>query len=121
MKKLDIFLVIGVLVLAGVLYFSGILRPQGTGAEVVITVDRKEFKRIPLDAEETIVVETGKHRNVVVVKDGYANVTEADCPDLLCVNQKKIHLTGETIVCLPHKMVVEIVGGQDNEIDATVQ
>ena len=118
---MDVFLIIGILVLAGILYFSGLLRPQGTGAEVVITVNREEYKRSPLDKEETIVVETEGHRNVVEVKDGYANVIEADCPDLLCVNQKKIHLTGETIVCLPHKMVVEIVGGEESEVDATLQ
>jgi len=121
MKKLDIFLIIGVLVLAGVLYFSGLLRPQGTGAEVVITINGKEYKRTPLDADETIVVETDGHHNVVEVKDGYANVTEANCPDGLCVKQKKIHLTGETIVCLPHKMVVEIEGGIENEVDAILQ
>lgn len=42
------------------------------------------------------------------IKDGYADCTEADCRDGLCVNQKKISKVNETIVCLPHKVIIEI-------------
>ena len=56
---------------------------------------------------------------------------EADCPDKYCVKQGKIKNVGETIVCLPHKVVVEIektskgTDSNDNmkndEIDAVVK
>ncbi len=44
------------------------------------------------------------------IHDGKADVTEADCPDKLCVHQKAISKTHETIVCLPNKVVVEVTG-----------
>jgi hypothetical protein len=48
-------------------------------------------------------------------------MAEADCPDGLCVKQHKIDKTGQTIVCLPHRVVIEIEGGQTNELDGVVQ
>ncbi|KAI4447103.1 hypothetical protein C823_001622 [Eubacterium plexicaudatum ASF492] len=42
----------------------------------------------------------------------------ADCPDQLCVHQKAISGQGETIVCLPNKIVVEIAEGEDADLDA---
>ena len=54
-------------------------------------------------------------------KDGKASMAKADCPDKICVNHAAISKKGETIVCLPHKVVVEVVdenGIQDgNQID----
>ena len=43
---------------------------------------------------------------------------EADCPDLLCVHQKAISKEGESIICLPNKVVVTIRGGEETELDA---
>ena len=43
---------------------------------------------------------------------------DADCPDQLCVKQKKISLKNETIVCLPNKVVIEIEGADSSQLDA---
>ena len=53
-------------------------------------------------------------------------MTEADCPDKICVNTGKISKIGETIVCLPHRVVVEIQGevsqsDSDDSIDSVVK
>lgn len=56
--------------------------------------------------------------NYLVIKDGYAKVVDASCPDKLCIDQKKIKYTGETIVCLPNKVVVQVVGEEVSSIDA---
>ncbi len=47
-------------------------------------------------------------------------MTQADCPDGICANHKPIHKTGESIICLPHKVVVTVISDKsnDNEIDA---
>ena len=47
--------------------------------------------------------------NTVVVKNNKAYIKEADCPDRLCVKQGKISKTGETIICLPHRLIVEVI------------
>jgi hypothetical protein len=46
--------------------------------------------------------------NVMIVEDNSINIIDADCPDKICVNHSSIENEGETIICLPHKLVVEI-------------
>lgn len=107
MKKSDIIL-IGVIVLvalAGLLIFSF----RGSGREVVVYRDGTEVYRFELDSSEKIVLE-GKdgQENELVIEDGKAYISYATCPDKICVKQGKITKEGETIVCLPHKIVVAI-------------
>lgn len=87
--------------------------------KVVVTVDGEEYGTYPLDEEltETITLSDGTY-NVLEIKDGYASISEASCRDQICVNHFHIHYSGETIVCLPNKLVVEIVGGEDDDVDA---
>lgn len=77
---------------------------------VTITVNSEIYKKIPLDenTHEDFVVKTDKGTNAIVIKDGIADVYDADCPDLVCVNSAPISDIGDMIVCLPHKMIVEI-------------
>ena len=118
-KNREIIFIIAVAAAAAVLYFSGLLAPKGGGVWAVVYVDGEEVKRATLSAEYTeIPVETPWGENLVVVSGGKADVIEADCPDKLCVKQGKISKNGETIVCLPHKLVVEIEGGEDAGYDA---
>ncbi len=108
MKKFDIIIIASVIALAAVLYASGIFSPKAEGAEAVIYVDKEEYARLPLDENTSITVNTDEGSNKIVIEDGYADCVEADCRDGLCVKQKKISKKNETIVCLPHKVVVEI-------------
>lgn len=106
-KKADIILATAI-VLAAVLLFCGSLLLKNEGAKAVITVDGSEFGEYSLDIDKTIVVNTKLGSNTVVIKDGKVTVTEADCPDGYCVSHVAVDSTGETIVCLPHRMIVEI-------------
>ena len=45
---------------------------------------------------------------------------QSSCPDLICVRHKAVSETGETIVCLPHKLVIEITGAPETELDGVV-
>ena len=58
--------------------------------------------------------------NHIVIQDNAVYMSDADCPDKLCVHTGTIHKTGETIVCLPHRVVVEITGTTDT-FDVVVQ
>lgn len=83
------------------------------GTEVVVTVSGEEVARYSLSEDREAVIETENGKNVLVIKDGYADITEADCPDGLCERQRKISKTGETLVCLPNKVTVTVIGGED--------
>lgn len=49
--------------------------------------------------------------NTLVIFNGKVQITAADCPEQVCVNTHSISTPGETIVCLPHKLIVEIITG----------
>lgn len=103
-----------VIVLSAVVLFMFNILSGSKGQTVRITVDGKTFKEMPIDSDCIERVETEHGANVIEVKDGKVRVTEADCPDRYCVNHVAIETSDETIVCLPHRMVVRIVGDYDD-------
>lgn len=90
------------------------------GAMVVIEVDGREYARYPLDTEQEVPVldENGTEMNTVTISGGNAKMTYANCPDQLCVHQKKIRALSETIVCLPNRVVVHIEGAEELQLDS---
>ena len=121
--KRDITLLVIIFAILILVFVGFKLMHQETGAEVVIQVDGAEYGRYPLDqdAEVPITDDEGNETNLLVIKDGKADMTEADCPDQLCVHQKEISHQGETIVCLPNQIVVSVSGGEESEIDTVAQ
>ena len=54
----------------------------------------------------------------LVIENGKARISHADCPDGICEEYRPISYVGETIICLPHKVVIEITGETaDNGLD----
>lgn len=117
-KKRDIILAL-VLILLGIVSYGFIRLGQKKGSQVVIYEDQKEIRRYDLNTDTTKEIQTAKGTNTLVIKDGMAYVTDADCPDQVCVRMGKISKTGENIVCLPHKLVIQVEGddGQEAEYD----
>lgn len=91
-----------------------------TGSYVVVTVDGEEFGRYSLSEDRTVEIANrdGTVTNTLVIRDGCAAMAEADCPDKLCVRQKKISKNHENIVCLPNRVVVQVESGQESGVDA---
>ena len=77
----------------------------------VISVDGSVRREIPLTTHrgrETIAIETAEGRNTIVIDDSAIAVTDADCPDRICVKTGPIRKKGEVIACLPHRLLIEI-------------
>lgn len=89
-------------------------------AFVRVTVDGKVYGTYPLSKDDTIEIKNvdGDVTNTLVIKDGVADVTAADCPDHLCVKQKAISKEGESIICLPNKVVVTVKSDTKSDIDS---
>ena len=84
---------------------------RGEGDKVVVTVDGKTFGTYSLATDTKVEIRTGaedEELNVLVIKDGQAYVETATCPDGICAGHKPIHREGESIVCLPHKVVITV-------------
>lgn len=116
MKKKDLVL-IGFLLIIAIVGMIAINLGKKPGSQVVITVDGNIYKTADIKEDQTILVNTKNGDNTVVIADGMVDMTKADCPDKICVNHKKISKSGETIVCLPQKVVVEVTGMDDKELD----
>ncbi len=87
-----------------------IINNRKEGLNVEISLDGEVVKIMELsDDEQEYLVNTDNGTNLIKISKGVVTVSEADCPDKVCVNHKPISLTGETIICLPHKLVIEIV------------
>lgn len=88
-------------------------------ATVRIDVDGETLYNLQLseNAEQAVTSDYGT--NVVQIKDGKVRVREADCPNQDCVDQGWIDNTSAQIVCLPHKLTVQIVD-KDNADDLDV-
>lgn len=124
MKKKDIIIIAAALVLAGALYLISQAAGNAEASVVVVTVDGKEVLRRPLAVEDSYEInqEDGSV-NVITVEDGAVYMSEANCRDGLCLHQGKMRNAAKTIVCLPHKLVVQLEGeaAQDEDLDVIVQ
>ena len=65
-------------------------------------------------------MDEGTGYNLVVVEDGKVSVAASDCPDQICVKHRPISLARESIVCLPHKLVIEMAEGADGTDDGAL-
>ena len=63
---------------------------------------------MPLSKDDVLTVTSSAGTNVIEVQSGKVRVSEADCPNQDCVDQGWISNAGQQIVCLPHKLVVNI-------------
>jgi len=126
LRKAD-FLLFFIFIAVAALIAAVPLVRSSDGASRVRIIAQGELAGIyPLDSDNEIEIERDGHRNVVVIKDNTVHMDYSDCKNQVCVNTGKISKAGETIVCLPNYVIVEIVsseeGGEDDEaIDAVVK
>ena len=119
MKKKDYIFLLAMVVLGFILWFA--LRTKGTDEEdiVRITVDGQVYGEYPLDKNQEISI---GDTNNCVIDNGSVYMKSADCPDQICVNTPPIHNQASSIICLPNRVVVEIISPirDRNEPDAVV-
>ena len=112
-RKNDLFLIIGIVALAVVMLVVFVRSAAGSGEAVLeITCGSSVYGIYPLNEDREISIED---KNTVIIKDGQVYMAEADCPDKLCVNSKPISSRGQSIVCLPNRIVLKIKGVQEND------
>lgn len=120
MKKADFILIGAVAAVAAVLFLCLYVFNSGSGDYVQIEVDGVVTDTLSLSQDTVREIETNGGTNTLVISDGSAVMTQADCPDGICADHKPINKTGESIICLPHKVIVTIMNDKssDDDIDA---
>ena len=106
--KNDIILIFSVIVVAVTALLIYFLNMED-GNYVVVNVNGEETARYSLSEDyETEIITEGDNTNKLVISNGKASVSNANCPDKICVSHREISNVGESIVCLPHKLVISI-------------
>lgn len=111
-KELLIIAILLVISLGGIALFYGL---NATDQPLSARVSRagEVLATYPLSQDHTETFKDVSGYNILVISDGRARITEADCPDQICVKAQGISSPGEVIACLPHKLIVEIVTGEN--------
>ncbi len=84
---------------------------------VVVECDGSVSERYPLSEDREVVLSSDLGSNTLTIRDGKASVTEADCPDRICMKQGMIDKNGQSIICLPHRLVIRIESGEEADFD----
>lgn len=114
-KKNDLILMIIVIISASIIFLVIHLFMGNDASTVTIKVDGEVKGTYSLLQNQEIEINNGT--NILVIKDGVADMIEADCPDKLCVKQKAISKNKESIICLPNKVIIEVQNGENREYD----
>jgi len=110
----DIILICAFLLIAAALFLIFFLGAE-EGAGVVVKVNGVEIAHYSLTQEGEYELNGGT--NTLVIKDGKAWISHADCPDHLCVKQGKIRSNGQSIACRPNFLTVTVYGKDDVFVD----
>ena len=120
-KKADLIL-LAVLLIAGLAASIVLARSGKGGGQVTIKSAGKKIGTYSLKENRTLLITKDGHifdwdgtdsqgetgYNILQIRDGKADMISADCHNHDCVNHRPISKDGENIICLPHKIVIQI-------------
>ena len=116
-RKKDLIFIFSILIIA--VFLLLIQRVYGNAQDeadmIKITVDQKLYGTYDLNKNQTITIQNDSGINTIQIQNKKVWMEEADCPDGYCKEQGHISKNKQTIVCLPHKLVVEISNASENE------
>lgn len=116
-RRNDILLIVGLMLAAligGIVFYL----TRTDGRKVVIRNDYGIQGIYDLNEPLDMVIENDYGgTNHLHVENGMAWLDEASCPDQICVQQGKIQYVGESIICLPNGLIIEIFGEDELNMD----
>ena len=119
MNKKNILVIGGILLIATVLLVLTLVSRPMTAVDedmVIITVDGKEYARVPLSKPQTVTVQQKDGSvNVVEISDHGAVMLSSTCDNQLCIEMGEVTVDNwefrpnqQFIICLPNRVGVEL-------------
>ena len=121
MKSNDFYLLLFLLALTASSYFCFTGFKQHNAAQLTATVAGVPYGSWSLAEDKTITIKTAAGFNTLRIHNGTAKLEAADCPNKLCLKEKSISRAGDSIVCIPHKLVLRGTAAEAPEIDAVAR
>ncbi len=113
-KALDVSAAVLVLMLA---LFSALPFLLSNGGSLIEIAAEDEVYTLPLNVNATHTFSSNNHELTLVIENSSVRVASHSCPDGLCAAMGDIEKPGETIVCLPAKAVIRILGESEEVLD----
>jgi len=120
MKKMDLCLLIGLVVLALFLLIRGRYGAV-SGNEVVIYVDGNIYGQYDLTDDRTISINENGHYNLIRIENSSVFMEDANCSNKICMAEGAIKLNNEVICCAPNKVIVVVNSKDMGDYDAITQ
>ncbi len=112
--KKDLLLIVAVLIIAAAGFLINNRIHKKPAAYVEISVDTRTVATYDLNKDMDLVLETyNGGTNHLIIQNGQVWISEASCPDKVCIHQGHISMNGELIVCLPNRMIAKVVAPED--------
>lgn len=109
-RKKDLLLIALILVVAAVGFLINKQMHKVPATIVEVSVDGTTVATFDLLKDtDTIIEGYNGGTNHLIIKDGVLWISEASCPDKVCIHQGRVSLNGDIIVCLPNRMIAKIV------------
>ncbi len=103
----DLLIIASVLIIG----FSPIwLRNTENAEKYSVMLDGKEIYSLPSNRDTLVSVEARHGRVLISVENGRASIVESDCPKGICIHTGKIERSGQTIACVPNKLIIIGIG-----------
>lgn len=127
-KKMDIVIIVFLIVISfipNIIFARSSAFKNYNSTYISITLNGKNYDNIPLSSfkgEKVIHIKDKEHKdhiNTILIKDNTVKMIDANCSDKVCVKQGEISKPGQSIACLPHKLIIEIKGEEkdsDNDM-----
>lgn len=119
-KRKD-FILFSILIIVCAAIFLGMFFLREEGNRIIVCQNGEELMELSLKDDGTYVFEDDGLMNELVIENGMAYMQDANCRDLVCVHHGPISKVNETITCLPHKLIIYVVGEDISEVDAVVK
>ena len=115
--KLGDFLIIVILLIISFTPFYMLHNQEKADDQIIgiVKINNREVKRLPLDKDQKWRYQKNGKINIVQIKSHKIRVIDANCKDQVCVKEGWKSKSGDTIVCLPHKFLIELKN--KNQID----
>ena len=129
----DIILIVSILLIALIVFLIFKLNSTDDNLRAMVYYDNELVLEVDLDNnsykiydnelvnknnDNEYIVKGSESELTIIVNDNGIKVLDSGCSDKVCVNQGYISSSNRTITCLPNKVYIKLVGGE--EVDAIV-
>lgn len=126
MKKADFFVILVILLIsASISFFTVKTMHEGKNEnkKVLITINGNVYKEFPLtkNIDKKIHIDSKFGHNTIVINNGKVFMDESDCKDKICIKKGEISIVGDSIICLPNRLIIKIISDENPGLDVILK